>query len=178
MNLLLKKEKSIVQKGLKLRFLITASILLGAAFVVGMVMLLPSYFLAKSVMVNTGPQSYSGEEPWIEEMLELPLTINNKLQFFRVHGRQIAASTAIMDMAEHRTAGIFLNAISFERQGVWQEKAGILVKISGVASSRSNLIDFEAALNNSEMFSAVSLPVSDLAKDRNLPFSVTLFIAN
>jgi hypothetical protein len=48
MNLLPKTEKEDLKKGLKLRFIIMASFLLFASFLIGLGMFLPAYFLASA----------------------------------------------------------------------------------------------------------------------------------
>jgi Tfp pilus assembly protein PilN len=75
-------------------------------------------------------------------------------------------------------AGIHLNSINFSRNQIYNNNAGILIAVSGIAQNRDSLASFVSALRDSGSFSSVDLPVSDLAKGDNLPFSIQIFIKN
>ena len=71
MNLL--PETEILKKGLKIRFIITALILLTSSFVIGTIMLLPGHFLAKGYVLETESENYSVGGN-LQEILKLPKT--------------------------------------------------------------------------------------------------------
>lgn len=59
----------------------------------------------------------------------------------------------------------------------YRNKEGeIEVALRGEAATRESLIDFVKTIENTETFSKVNLPVSDLAKDKDVSFSITFSI--
>jgi hypothetical protein len=71
-----------------------------------------------------------------------------------------------------------LDSISVEKNKRYQTKTGTVVLVDGTASERDSLVSFLKALEESKSFSAVDVPISSLTKDKNLPFSMTIFIEN
>jgi hypothetical protein len=71
-----------------------------------------------------------------------------------------------------------LDSISVEKNKRYQTKTGTVVLVGGTASERDSLVSFLKALEESKSFSAVDVPISSLTKDKNLPFSMTIFIEN
>jgi Tfp pilus assembly protein PilX len=69
----------------------------------------------------------------------------------------------------HRSNTVSLTSISMERK-----KDSWAVNIGGIAASREALVEFKEKLEIETDFSAVDLPVSSLAKSKNIPFSLTL----
>ena len=55
----------------------------------------------------------------------------------------------------------------------WNKDENIF-NLSGIASDRQALLEFQTLLNNSQRFEKVEVPLSNLAKDRNAPFSIKL----
>jgi len=175
MNLLPEKEKEILKKGLKIRFIITALILLTSSFVVGAVMLLPGHFLAKGYALETELESYSNEGN-SQEILKLPTEIDSKLKFFQSQTSSVSSIGTLVEVLSYKPSGITINSLSFLRDQPREEKVGTVVLIAGVARDRNVLVSFENALTGSGSFSSVALPVSSLTKEKNLPFSVNIFI--
>ena len=65
--------------------------------------------------------------------------------------------------------GISLKNLSWKR-----DPKGTVISVNGIASTRNTLLMFEQALNNSGQFSKAALPVSNLARDKNIDFSLTI----
>ena len=78
-------------------------------------------------------------------------------------------SEVIEKVILEKSSGIRLMSFS------WIEKEGKhSLTVSGVASDRQALLAFQTQLNSAEEFSKITLPVSDLAKDKNIPFRMNL----
>lgn len=71
-----------------------------------------------------------------------------------------------------KETGIFLREISFSGGG---GKGGNVV-LRGTAQSRPVLVSFTEALRSEPLFSGVDSPVSNLLKEQNLDFSLTITI--
>jgi hypothetical protein len=181
MNLLPKTEKETLKEGLKSRFIIVASFLVAASFLMGFIMLLPSYFLTLvSSLEGTSGNNYPGAEnkDSIEKILNLPEEINSKLKFFQSNINNVSVADSFYKITSHLPGGVTLNSVSFSRNQVYKEKTGTAILISGTAFDRDSLISFSTNLKDSNSFSSVEVPVSSLTRDRNLPFSMNIFIEN
>lgn len=179
MNLLPKTEKDNLRKGLKLRLMVVALFLLSASFLAGTVMLLPSYFLALGNFSKIQLAAYSSgvkNESLDETILNLPGQIDARLKFFQSNLANLSAVDVFSKIISAAPDGIKLNSISFSRDQVYKEKNGTLILISGTALTRETLVSFATLLKKTEIFSLVDVPVSNLTKDKNLPFSINIFI--
>lgn len=181
MNLLPKTEKDNIKKGLKRRFAIVSMILLSAASLIGLVMFLPSYFLASSYLskdASGGYLSESKDSDSVKEIMNLPIEIKSKLIFFQSNTDSISVADILSKIVSFLPKGVKLYSMSFSNNQNYNEKKGTLILISGISSDRDSLINFSSLLEKSDLFSIVEVPVSSLTKERDLPFSMNIFIEN
>jgi hypothetical protein len=180
MNLLPNTEKEALKKGLKLRSFILASFIITAVFVSGLVMLLPSYFLALGNLYKDTTDYSSGMESSTstKQFLDLPKEIDSKLKLLQFSNNSVSVTDSISKIIDHLPANIKLNSISFVRDQTYKEKIGVIILTSGIAAERDSLVSYVNLLKESNFFSAVDMPVSSLTKNKNLPFSMSIFIEN
>jgi hypothetical protein len=69
-----------------------------------------------------------------------------------------------------RPAGITFSSVSYQQKS----GAAATITLEGIAITRDNLVGFITALRAMKNFSAVDLPVSDLADSVDIPFTITL----
>jgi Tfp pilus assembly protein PilN len=181
MNLLPSTEKEALKKGLKLRFITTASFLSAAFFLAGFIMLLPSYFLilenfsenkqdVSSLKIENGST--------IEEVLNLPNEIEFKLKLLQSNIDSASVVDSFSKIIQYLPQKVKINSVSFLRTQDPKGKNSTHILISGVALDRDSLASFSNSLKTSKSFSSVDVPVSSLAKDKNLPFSINISMAN
>ncbi len=72
-------------------------------------------------------------------------------------------------VAETRTEGVSLTRVAFDQT----EGGAVTVSIGGEAESRAALVAFQKALQGLKVFDTVELPVGNLAKDREISFSLS-----
>jgi len=182
MNLLPKTEKELLKKGLKNRFLIVAMFLISAFFIAGFIMLIPSYVLTLEYFSKNDLENNFAkvnDENSIEKILNLSTEIDSKLKFFQFSiNNNSSAIDSISKIVNSLPGGVLLNSISFSREQDYKEKRGTVILVSGTAYDRNSLVSFSNILKESNSFSSVDVPVSSLTKDRNLPFSMNIFIEN
>jgi len=181
MNLLPITEKENLKKSLRQRFLILASFLLSASLFFGFIMLLPSYFLTLgnfSKISSENSLSTLGSEDSVKIIMDLPQEINSKLNFLQSNNNNVPITDIILKIIKYLPTGVKLNSISFSKNQSFKGKSGATIIVSGIAFDRDSLVSFSASLKESGTFSNVEVPVSSLTKDRNLPFSVNIFIEN
>jgi len=180
MNLLPKTEKEILKKGLKLRFIIVALFLFSASILVGFIMFLPSYFLASGFFYKAPVGGYfldPQNADSVKEILDLPNNINSKLSFFQSNIINISLADYFSKIVGCLPTGVRLNSILFSKDEANKKNSGTIV-VSGVAIDRDSLISFSVLLKKTNLFSDVVIPVSSLTKDKDLPFSMNIFIKN
>ncbi len=78
-------------------------------------------------------------------------------------------SQAVEDIAAAR-GNMSLNSFEVSRSGA----SGLSISIQGFAPTRDSLIAFKGRLNDLSPGITVTLPVSELAKDANIPFSIQI----
>lgn len=136
--------------------------------VVAVVGLLPSYVLSKARQKEIASLSAGGESP--DKSLET-----------WVSGLNLRLKTLAPKLDRDRPAEIFADIIKERGSGVkltdfsWiKSEKGTELSVSGVARDRQALLSFESRLQALGQFTGVSLPVSNLAKDRDIGFEVKL----
>lgn len=141
--------------------------------VVAVTGILPSYLLSKSrhEEVSERARIAGSMEPDIksQEMQGWLAGINLKIKVLSRVVEQEKFSGVIESIISEKASGIRLSSFSWKQDGV-----DILVTVSGVAESRQSLLAFEDKLRGSKEFKEVTLPVSNLAKDRDVPFDLKL----
>lgn len=140
--------------------------------VVGVVGLLPSYILsnirhneaqawAEVVARSVGLKDNEAElQTWLLETNKRLVNLSPKLDIDR-------PSDFVEKVVEQKTKGISMTNFSWIKT-----KKTVDLSVSGVASDRKTLVAFEDGLNSSGNFSNVNLPISDLAKDKDISFQI------
>ena len=98
------------------------------------------------------------------------------MKFFQLNTPLISPADYISKVVERLGPKIALNSISFLKSSSYKEKKGILISISGIAIDRDSLVSFGASLKETKLFSSVDIPVSNLTKEKDFPFSMNIFI--
>lgn len=181
MNLLPNTEKDNIKKGLKLRLVVVALVLLTVAFLTGVVMLLPAYFLTLGNFSKTKIVDYSfkpNDEVLSDEILNLPSEIDFKLKFLQSTATNLSVVDVFYKIVSSVPEKVTLDSIYFSREKKQEDKSGITILVSGVAADRNSLVSFSNTLKGIESISSVDIPVSSLTRDKNLPFSMNIFIEN
>ncbi len=171
-NLLTEKEKKNIENEYKFRLVIV-----GMGFMVGIIFsasifLLPSYFLSATKVENAQAKVDALKKESDEKSkadLEAALAdIKNKLALFVIPKNQNSISDdLIIPIEKVKTNNIKITGISYEVAD--KNNTG---NIRGVATDRVSLINFSEALKNNPQFSNVDLPVSDLAKNKQIDFNI------
>ena len=140
-----------------------------ATFIIG---LMPSYLLSSArekevlermqIMEHVGLR---GDEEMLQAWLEIT---KQELQLLAPQlDTDNRPSQFIESVVAERVNGVSIN--SFSRVAA---KNKVSLSISGVAVDIQALITFENHIQSSERFAVVSLPVSDLAQNRNIGFQI------
>ena len=170
-KLLTDEEKKIVAKAYAER---RAVVMLSACIfilVVALIGLLPTYILttwrqdevvlrAKTMIELGQTGNDEGLQNWLSK-------VKRELQVLSPKFDTDRPSQFIKMVVDERVSGVRLNAFSWVKV-----KNKVTLSISGVAVDRQALIAFEDDIQASRNFSGVTLPISDLARDKNISFQI------
>lgn len=170
-KLLTREEEEKVRYEYVMRRVIVMFSALIFVLVVGIIGLLPSYVLSDARqneilerMRVTGNAGQSEDDLKLQSWLT---KINNELQVLSPKLDTDRPSEFIKKVLDNKSTNIKLTGFSWAKSG-----DQIDLSINGVARDRQALIAFQNKINLSGQFSEVTLPISNLAKDRNIDFQM------
>ncbi len=93
---------------------------------------------------------------------------NRILELFHKHVEKQAVTPILFSVLQKKTSAITWKSIQYQSIGT-----PVLV-IEGTAKTREDLLGFLKSLQSSGEFEKVDLPISNFAKNRDIPFNLTL----
>lgn len=140
-------------------------------------LLVPSIVLMKNqMMVYSDEYNIADAQNETYTQLQLDVTLLNTLAKVLIENKTpILFSQLISGIKNHIDDNIFLTSISSSRN---EEGKIENIEISGNANSRKSLVEFRDNLELDPMFESVYLPISNLAKDKYVTFSLQIVINN
>lgn len=178
-NLLPESYKKTIHLEYLLRFVVVALVMSFALLVIGIILLVPSYVIS-SIQSNATKQQISliqsqktQENRMVDETV-LKRT-EAELKVFSTEKSFSEVEKTIQTVLGHMPAGIALSTINYEKKGKGEATQDSVI-LSGLASTRSDLLAFRSALEKETSFSSVVLPYSNLAKDKDVAFSITIML--
>lgn len=175
-NFLSPEAKSDIRREYWMRVLSVWGFLLSAVAFSSVALLAPTYLL----LVRQLDALASEVAQMAEDVADTYQTDRATLESAQVLVSQLGVSvpgpTALVVLREVRaaqTGAITLSSFSYTHNGTVVETVGV----HGVAATREALVQFSATLERNPLFVHASVPVSDLAEDRDLPFTLTIIVA-
>lgn len=164
------------QEKVKREYLLRRAVTMVAALVlveiVTLVGLFPSYVLSEArqeearekaaLARDSGGVSTQGLRAWID-------ALNLKLKTLNPKSDTDRPSEDFFRILEQKGAGVRLTGFRWLKANGQTE-----LSVSGVARDRQSLLAWESSLKNSGDFTNVALPVSNLAKDKDIGFEFKL----
>lgn len=168
-NLLPKKQKRKNKQEYFLRLAIVSSFLLSGAFFVGLVGLLPSYVkILDELSTKKGEITARQESSKDDKALSAEVVQTAEMLDFLEEGlRGEKVTDLINETLLLRPDGITVVGYSYDL-----EKRTLVLQ--GIAATRDLVAPYARKLEASELFEEVPVPFSDLAKNTNLEFLLTL----
>ena len=175
-NLLPYDEREAVEKERIRRFVIVASLSVSFILAAGIVLMLPSYlkltFERESLDRGIASEiKASGAGP--TEGFKIALgDLNKKIAILDGAKKGATDVTHIIEgVLKARPAGVAINSIAY---GSVSKGGSKTVLLSGQAKTRDNFLAFEKNLEDSGDFKKITSPVSNLLRDADLQFSLSL----
>ncbi len=179
-NLLPLNFQKTLKKILFLRFANLFVISLSASFLLGTILLIPTYIIGNERLLDLESKISLQDKTQLNQQESIVLTdtedIVSKLKIFPDGDIQNNSfvSEVIIPITEKSKNTVNINSILYEYR---TNKEDINIKISGKASTRNILATFEQNLNKSELFKKVNLPISNFVKGKDIDFTIDGLIA-
>jgi Tfp pilus assembly protein PilN len=171
-NLLPTAHERSLKRDYYLRLISLVALMLSLVIFLGGLLLIPSYFLARaSADASTRYVAALEETVGLRERSGVGATVATLAERVRILNEYAAAPVTpgiVTALIGAMPKGIALTSLSITRTS-----AGASVSINGSAASRDALLSFATALKDVHAFSGVALPVSQLASDKDIPFSLS-----
>ena len=171
-NLIPAEAKKRILREYWLRAVTVWFFLWSCAILLGVTLLVPSY-----VLINLQIKAYASSAQTANEKNENYESVAKELE----HASKLAA--AVSEQFQRPTMTQYLSRIkSLESADAQVTRVNLSrdgesvreISISGTAASRQALADFRNRLREEDGVESVDLPISNLAKDRDIPFELTV----
>lgn len=179
-TLLPKEETKFLRNEYRIRLLIIALFFISCSVTIGIFSLLPSYIFSISKENSIRRQAddlqkkrqASGVDQ-IEKDLVKSQAISEKIL---ANENTSAFSDVIQKILSHKEAGLTVNYFEMSRSA--GTSTAVSTVIHGKAVNRDILIHFKKSIEGDVAFSKVELPVSDLAKSKDISFAMNISYNN
>ena len=162
----------------KIRIIITLMIFIASGIVIGILSLLPSYIISYTLerdLVNKvetiqKDRSSTGIDNVIKEL-------NKSYAYVRVlkiDKPRISFLGSVEELLALRTKNVTIS--SFEVASTSQQEDLSEMVIQGNALTRESLLNFKRGIEADQNISNVELPISDLAKSKDISFAIKFWI--
>jgi hypothetical protein len=174
-NLIPPAGQTALRKEYRMRVAATYCMLLAAVNILLTVALIPTYVLVKAqtegVVAHSGEGEQDAEIASIEDEVARTEAIIAELKK--------VPETLDMSGIMHEIENAAPAGISF-RTFTLNHVKGVIgpIQVQGNAEEREDLIAFKQALEAHSLFENASVPIGDLARERDVPFSMTITLAS
>lgn len=174
-NVIPQEEKKILQKEYNTRRLIVFGVFIVITLVISLILLFPSYLTSRINHQNTLMSLESIREELTKDDVHVATpeeiaALRAKISVFNSSKDNVLVQELFSTIANRRGSQIKILEMSFARGT--EGKPAIIVE--GNADTRDALTQFARNLQAEPTFSEVNLPISNLAKDKNIAFSMTM----
>ncbi len=172
-NLVPPEAERLIKKEYYFRVGGTIAFLLAGVFLALTVALIPTYVLiAAQIQTSYDSHMVRDDESFKQADVEVK-TVEQLLRQLTLESAVIPTSTAVEEIQALSSTGIAFKTFVIEDAG------GVItrIQIQGTASTREALAQFKARVETSANFLKAEVPIADLARDVNLPFTMTITMA-
>jgi len=174
-ELLTKEQKNNVLKEYRLRKFVIATVFVAITAIVGSLLLVPALILSSSKANDLDQQlkaqNQNQEAKDVRVIRENIQEANRQISLL-ANRQEIKLTENIADVIISAPTGMRLISFGYNEatEGIRQ------LEIGGISPTRDSLLLFVKNIEQKEQFSDVNLPISDFAKDRDIPFSITIIV--
>src|SRR3989344_3256231 len=170
--LLSEQNKKDLLRQYRLRITSTVAFLASTIFLISIALLLPSYFLLNAEKVRLEGETENFSKHISKKNSEgLINTLNDiKSMVALVVPEETKIFSTIKTILARRPSSVLINSFRYTR-GDGKESSLVL---EGMAASRNSLISFSKNLKTDPLFKSVDLPISNLARESDVKFTMTI----
>lgn len=144
------------------------------AQVLSIVLLLPSWvssvYKEKEVVIETEAASQSSLSKDTERVSEIIKSTNTRLDILNTALEYPKLTPFVNSIIANKNSSIHIGEILYTAKS---EKTAT-ISLGGISATRETLVSFVKSLEKTGLYKSVDLPVGNLAKDRNIDFSMSL----
>lgn len=174
-NLLSQKDKKILLSEYKTRVSIVVIIFLFFTILAGVVQLIPSYLISESKERAAQELSSIIKESVAKREKDVSVIVlletKEKLKLLAFDENNVSLAAIFKKIIKNKPNGVNINGIFYNKS---QTGKGTDILITGEADAREPLLEFKKLLGIETLFTGVMLPVSNLASDSEIKFSITV----
>jgi len=173
-NLLPENIKSKIIKEYKLRLVVVSLIFVLFIQLSFLVFLVPtwvsSFYKEKEAIESSNQMNVFLSTLNISSTTSFVKSVNSKLSIINNSLEYSKAIPVIDEVLSKKTSSITLRGFNYLTTGT----STATLNLVGVGGTRDSLVSFVKSLEEVSFFSGVDLPISNLAKDKNIEFSINI----
>lgn len=150
--------------------------LLSAALLTGTALMVPLFVLTNGqleAIANEQRKSVETEEQH-EEAQRLIREANEIGKKLVDNSTNVPLTKIVESIDTETTKDIAIKNISIN----YDDEKNVKIQVQGIAATRASLATFKNDLEAAPLFSFATIPISDLARDTDLPFAVTIELSS
>lgn len=141
-----------------------------------LIFLFPTWLISlyneKEVVLQSEQASQVVSEGGVVQDGDIIKTLNTKLTVLNKVLEYPKIQTYLDVILSKKTRSISITQVSY----ALKDATSANMSVSGVSLSRESLVSFVKSLEETKAFKSVDLPISNLAKDKNIDFTINLVI--
>jgi hypothetical protein len=173
-NLLSQQDKKKVIREHKFRIIIVSLLFTFFTMLTALVLLIPSYIISnyrEGIMRTQSDimqKSIESREKNISNIILNDVKI--KLKLLEVEDGNMFLADILEEIIDQKTSGVRIEEFFYRELADGNNE----ILVNGIAVSRESLLQFRKNLENRNIFTKVILPVSNLASDTDIKFSINI----
>ena len=177
MNFLPRKSQILFKKQYKRKVFVFLAAIILFLLAVNLILLFPSYLFLKTDILNLKRQleiaSQSPVSRRFEETRNALEKLNSEIDFLNATNAGVKSAAPLLkkitDLQKKTIENISIDFISFEKK---ENK----ITLQGAAETRTVLLQFINSLENEDSFFKIQSPPSNLLKEKNINYSLNIFL--
>ncbi len=167
-----------IRKEYSLRRLTVIFFFISLVAAVSLVLLLSSYLLSRvrekgTVLRLEASKAVVNKNTPGEDLATVILTARTNADILDVSRKNVSVYD-LFRVFEDKNSAIRIDDLFYTARG----KDEIKITVRGTARDRESLIEFEKKLESQKSFSSVDLPISNLAKEKDIDFTIGIVMKN
>lgn len=178
-TLLPEKEIKVLKKEYRTRLFIVALFFISFSILAGVASLIPSYVYSyiqeKDALTSLQALQDSRKERGTDSVIKELAAAQTLVEDLKKYHDSADFSQVISEIISRKNSQILLNSFQIKESEDIAKKS-LDVVIQGKALTRDSLLAFKKNLEQNPFISKIELPVSDLAKSKDISFALKLII--